>query len=37
MYGIDEKQFDPKFFIFVGLMAAAFLVSEISLYTRKTA
>ena len=37
MYGIDEKQFDPKFFIFVGLMAAAFLVSEISLYTKKTA
>lgn len=37
MYGIDEKQFDPKFFIFVGLMAAAFVVSEISVYTKKTA
>lgn len=37
IYGIDEKQFDPKFFIFVGLMAAAFLVGEISVYTKKTA
>ena len=37
IYGIDEKQFDPKFFTFVGLMVAAFLVSEISLYTKKTA
>jgi hypothetical membrane protein, conserved len=37
LYGIDEKQFDPKFFTFVGLMAAAFVVSEISLYTKKTA
>lgn len=37
MYGIDEKQFDPKFFTFLGLMGAAFLVSEISLYTKKTA
>ena len=35
MYGIDEKQFDPKFFTFVGLMAAAFVVGEISLYTKK--
>jgi len=37
MYGIDEKQFDPNFFIFVGLMAAAFVVGEISVYTKKTA
>jgi len=37
LYGIDEKQFDPKFFTFVGLMVAAFVVSEISLYTKKTA
>ena len=37
LYGIDEKQFDPKFFTFVGLMAAAFVVSEISLYTKKNA
>lgn len=37
LYGIDEKQFDPKFFIFVGLMAAAFLVGEISVYTKKSA
>lgn len=37
LYGIDEKQFDPKFFIFVGLMVAAFVVGEISIYTKKTA
>ena len=37
LYGIDEKQFDPKFFIFIGLMAAAFVVGEISIYTKKTA
>lgn len=37
MYGIDEKAFDPKFFTFIGLMAAAFLVGEISVYTKKTA
>lgn len=37
MYGIDEKAFDPKFFTFVGLMAAAFLVGEISVYTKKSA
>lgn len=37
LYGIDEKQFDPKFFIFVGLMAAAFVVGEISVYTKKSA
>lgn len=37
MYGIDEKQFDPKFFTFVGLMVAAFLVGEISVYAKKTA
>lgn len=37
MYGIDEKAFDPKFFTFIGLMVAAFLVGEISVYTKKTA
>ena len=37
MYGIHEKQFDPKFFTFIGLMVAAFVVGEISLYTKKTA
>lgn len=37
LYGIDEKQFDPNFFIFVGLMAAAFVVGEISVYAKKTA
>lgn len=37
--GIDEPkgQFDPKFMIFVGLMAAAFLVGEISVYLKKSA
>ena len=34
--GIDEKHgFDPKFFTFVGLLAAAFLIGEIAIYTRK--
>ncbi len=32
---IDEKGFDQKFIIFVGLALAAFLVGEIALYTKK--
>lgn len=35
--GIDEKHgFDPKFMTFTALLVAAFLVSEIALYCRKT-
>ena len=35
--GIDEKHgFDPRFITFVALIAAAFLVGEIAIYTRKT-
>ena len=33
---IDEKGFDQKFIIFVGLAVAAFLIGEISIYARKT-
>lgn len=33
---IDEKGFDQKFIIFVGLALAAFLIGEISVYCRKT-
>ena len=35
--GIDEKHgFDPRFITFTALLAAAFLIGEIALYTRKT-
>lgn len=35
--GIDEKHgFDPKFITFVALVAAAFVIGEIAIYTRKT-
>lgn len=35
--GIDEKHgFDPKFITFTALLVAAFLISEIALYCRKT-
>jgi len=34
--GIDEKGFDPKFLIFTSLALGAFLLGEISIYTRKT-
>ena len=35
--GIDEKQgFDPRFITFTALLAAAFLIGEIALYTGKT-
>lgn len=33
---IDEKGFDDKFIVFVALCAAAFVIGEIALYTRKT-
>ena len=34
--GIDEKHgFDPKFITFVALIAAAFVLGEVALYTRK--
>ena len=37
LYGIDEKHgFDPKFITFVALVAAAFVIGEIAIYTRKT-
>ena len=35
MYGIDEKAFDPKFITFIVLMVVAFVVGEISIYTKK--
>lgn len=35
--GIDEKHgFDPRFIIFTALIAAAFVIGEIAIYTRKT-
>ena len=35
--GIDEKHgFDPRFILFVALVAAAFLIGEIAIYSRKT-
>ena len=35
--GIDEKHgFDPKFITFAALIAAAFVIGEIAIYTRKT-
>ena len=34
--GIDEKHgFDPKFIIFIGLTALAFIIGEIAVYARK--
>ena len=35
--GIDEKHgFDPRFMIFTGLIAAAFVIGEVAIYVRKT-
>ena len=35
--GIDEKHgFDPRFITFVALIAAAFVIGEVAIYTRKT-
>ena len=35
--GIDEKHgFDPRFMIFTGLIAAAFVIGEVAIYVKKT-
>ncbi len=35
--GIDEKHgFDPRFITFAALIAAAFVIGEVAIYTRKT-
>ena len=35
--GIDEKHgFDPRFMIFTGLIAAAFVIGEVAIYLKKT-